>query len=110
MCDGLAAGHFGAVEAAGNGDFGTEGAALHGVLDAHLHGAAEGNAALELAGDVLGDERSVGLGLLDLFDGDFDGAADELGEEGLELFGAATTATDDDTGLGGMDGDDNLTG
>ena len=54
------------------------------VCDRLLHGAAERDAALELGGDVLGDELRVGLGLADLDDVEEDLVLGELLEVLLE--------------------------
>jgi hypothetical protein len=74
----FAAGDVGAAEAAGALDLDALGAERHGHLDGLLHGAAEGDAALELEGDVLGDELRLDLGLLDLLDVEQDLLAREL--------------------------------
>ena len=60
-----------------------------------LHGAAEGDAALELGGDVLGDELRARLGLADLLDVDEDlvlGERLDAGEERLALGGRLQVA------------------
>src|SRR5207244_1077063 len=59
----LIARHLGAAEAAGAGDTDALGAELHGDGHGLLHGAAEGDPALELGRDVLGDQLRVDLGL-----------------------------------------------
>ena len=91
----LDAAHLGAAEATGAADADALGAELHRRLQRLLHGAAEGDAALELRRDVLGDELRVGLGLADLLDVDEHlvvGERLDAGELGLALGGGAQVA------------------
>ena len=60
--------------------------------------------------DLLGDELSVGLGLLDLQDVQGNRFAGEGFDFLLERFCARATAADDDAGLGGVDVDRDLVG
>ena len=60
---GLGAGDFRAAETACDLDAHALGPKAHGRLHRALHGAAEGDAAFELLGDVLGHKLRVGLGL-----------------------------------------------
>src|SRR4051812_49244746 len=106
----LVAGHFGAAQAARAGDPDALGAELLRGLDGLLHRAAEGDAALELGGDVLGHQLRVGLGLADL-----DDVEEHLVlREGLQLLldaldpGAALA--DDDAGTRGVHVDLHLAG
>src|SRR5260370_36455676 len=69
---GLDAAHLAAAEAAGAADPDALRAELHGRRDGFLHGATEGDAALELGRDVLGDELGVGLGFSHFLDVDED--------------------------------------
>ena len=65
------------------------------VGDRLLHRAAEGDATLELRGDVLGDELRAGLGLADLLDVDEDlvlGERLDAREERLALGGGLQVA------------------
>src|SRR5688500_8989651 len=64
----LGAGDLGAVQAPGAGDLDALRAQAHGVLHRALHRAAEHHALLELAGDRVGDQLRVELGLPDLLD------------------------------------------
>ena len=66
----LVRGHFGAAEAARACGRGCPWRRTSWRSERLLHGAAEGDAALELGRDVLGDELRVGLGLADLLDVD----------------------------------------
>ena len=68
----LDAAHLAAAEAAGAADADALGAELHRGRERLLHGAAEGDAALELRRDVLGDELRVRLGLAHLLNVDED--------------------------------------
>ena len=70
-----------------------------------LHRAAEGDAALELGRDVLGDELRVGLRLADLLDVDEDLVLGELLELFLELLHAGAALADDHAGARGVDDD-----
>ena len=63
---------FGAAEAAGAVDADALGAEAHRRLHRALHRAAEGDAALELLGDRIGDQRRVDLGLAHFDDVDRD--------------------------------------
>src|SRR5690606_4259976 len=82
----------GAAEAAGAADLDALGARLHGALHRLLHGAAEREAAFELLGDALRDERRVGVRVRHLLHVDRDGAVDLLGELGAQgLDGLAAT-------------------
>ena len=104
------AGDVGAAQTAGHGGLDSLGAGLHGATDGLLHGAAEGDALLELLSDVLGDELRVGVGVLDLDDVQ----ADRLAEEGfdflLQSLDARAALADDDARLGGVDGHGDLGG
>src|SRR5262249_51372140 len=86
------------------------GAELHRRLHRLLHGAAEGDAALELGGDVLGHQLRVGLGLADLLNVQ----EDLVLREGLDLFleglDARAALPDDDAGARGEDVDLHLVG
>src|SRR5262249_11565197 len=66
------AGQFGAAETTGAADFDPIGAKIHGRLNRFLHGAAEGNAALELDGNIFSDQLRVEFGGLDFKNIDVD--------------------------------------
>src|SRR5277367_2468770 len=106
----LAASDVGAAEAARALDLDALGAERHGHLDGLLHGAAEGDAALELQGDVLGDELGLDLGLLDLLDVEQDLLARELHQLGLDVLNLLALAPDDDAGAGRVDLDADAVG
>ena len=74
----LAAGHFCSAQSPGQLNLDSLGAHPHRGLDRLLHGPPEGDAALELHGDVVGDQRRAQLGLLDLFHVQLDVLADHL--------------------------------
>ena len=64
----LGAGDVGTAEAASTTDTDAFGTEFHGGLQGTLHGAAEGNPALELHGDLFGDELGIELRLADFED------------------------------------------
>src|SRR5256885_15322755 len=68
----------GAIEAARHANLDSLCSEAERRLHRLLHGAAEGDTALELRGDVLGHELRVELRTLDLLDVDVDLAVDEL--------------------------------
>src|SRR5690606_25292190 len=74
----LGARDVGAAEAAADVHPDTAGAHADRRLHGALHGTAEGHTTLELLGNALGDERSIGLGLAHLDDVDVDLAVGEL--------------------------------
>ena len=109
---GLDAGDLGAAETTAEADTDAVGAVRHGGLDGLLHGAAEGDAALELQGDVLGHELGDQVGALhfvhfedDVVDAGLAGDLLDLGAEVLELI---ALAADDDARTGGPDADADL--
>src|ERR1019366_7598002 len=106
----LAAGDVGAAEAARALDADALGAEGHGHLDGLLHGAAEGDAALELEGDVLSHELRLDLGLLHFLDVEEDFLAGELRELVLDLLDLLALAADDNAGAGGVDLDADAVG
>src|SRR6185437_932525 len=101
----LRAAHLGAAEAARHLDADTLGAGALSALQALAHRAAEGHAGGELLGDALGDQLSVGLGVLDLEDVQLDLLARELLEVGADALGLGATTTDHDARTGGVDVD-----
>ena len=91
------------TEAAGATETNAFGTEFHGGLKRALHGAAEGNPALELHGDLLGDKLGIELGLADFDDvdldlGTFTDVADLLGHH----FDFLALATDDQTRAGSV--------
>ena len=104
----LATAHLGAVEAAGALDADALGAGLAGGLDGLAHGATEGDAALELLSDGLGNEVGVELGALDLDDVHGDHAladARDLLEVGAQDVDVGALLADHDAGAAGVDRD-----
>src|SRR5512138_1001648 len=106
----LVARHLGAAEAARAGDADALRAELEGGLDRLLHRAAEGDAALELGRDVLGDELRVGLGLTDLDDVQVDLVLREGLEVLLDGLDARAALADDDARARRVDVDLDLVG
>src|SRR5580704_5658449 len=80
----------------------------HRRLDRALHRPAEGNAALELLGDRIGDQRRIDLGLADLDDVDGDFRAGQLRHLLAQLVDVGALLADDDTGAGRVDVDARL--
>src|SRR5712671_3022203 len=79
---------------------------LHGAL----HGTAEGDAALQLLGDAVGDQLGVDLRLADLDDVETDLALGHLGDVGTQLLDVGALFADDDAGARRMNGDARLLG
>src|SRR6266542_594261 len=106
----LVARHLGAAQAARRGHADALGAELHGRLHRLLHGATEGDAALELGRDVLGDQLRIRLGLTDLLDVQEDLVVGERLDFLLELLDAGATLADDDARTRRVDVDLRLVG
>src|SRR5205814_5181593 len=104
----FAARHLGTAQAASGVEADALRSRAHGAEDGLLHRALVADAALDLARDVLGDELRVELGLLDLLDGDAHTVAEALLEVLTELVDAGAAFADDDSRLGGVDGDGEL--
>src|SRR5215218_6362289 len=100
----------GEAQAARAGHADALGAELHGGLEGLLHGAAEGDAALELGGDVLGHQLRVGLGLADLDDVEEDLVLGELLQVLLHGLDARAALADDDARPSGVHVDLHLVG
>jgi len=100
---GLDPGDFGAAQAAGATNLDALGALVHRGLYRLLHGAAEGDAAFELEGDILGHQLRVDVRLLDLLDVHIDLLAGHLAEFFLELVDFRALAADDHSGTSGVD-------
>ena len=99
----LGAAHLGAAEATRALHADALRAGLLRVLHGALHGPAERDAAGELVGDALRDQRGVELGLLDLLDVELDlVVAGDLGQPGAQAVGLRAAAADDDAGAGGV--------
>src|SRR4029079_7728689 len=94
-----------AAKTAGAGDPDALGAETQSRLNRALHGAAEGDATLELVGDALGDELGVDLRLADLDDVQADLRAGHLLKLFLELLDVRALLADDHAGARGIDGD-----
>ena len=71
------------------------GAEAHGGLHRTLHGAAEGDPALELLGDVLGHQLGVGLRLADFDDVQVNLAVRHGGHVLAQLFDVRALLADD---------------
>ena len=99
----LAAGHFGAADAAADLDLDALGTHAHGGGDGHLDGAAIADAAFDLTGDAVSDDVGVNLGALDLEDVDLDILLGDLLELLLEHVDLLAALADDDTRTGRVD-------
>ena len=101
---------FGAAETTRDHDLHAARAGLHGPHDRLLHGAAKGDALLELVDDVLPDQTRVELGMLDLDDVDLHVLLGQALEALADVLDADAALADDDAGLGGVDDDAGLIG
>jgi hypothetical protein len=72
-------------------------------LDGALHGAAEGDPALQLLGDVLGHQLRVDLGLAHLDDVQVDVALGHGGDVGAQLLDVGALLADHHARTGGVD-------
>ncbi len=95
---------FRAAQAAGDFDADALGAQARGRLHRALHGAAEGDPALELLGDVLGHQLRVGLRLADLDDVEVDLALGHARQILAELVDVGALLADDHARARGIDG------
>src|SRR6185437_7123514 len=93
----------GAAQAARAVDADALGAQAHGRLHGALHGAPKGDAALELLGDVLGDQRGVDLRLADLDDVQRHLALGHLGEIAAQLLDVGALLADHHARTSGVD-------
>jgi hypothetical protein len=101
----LGAGDLGAVQTAAHLQFDAFGAHAHGTGHGHLHGAAEADAAFQLAGDAVGHEAGVQLRALDLEDVDLHVLAGEFLQLFAQLVHFGAALADDHAGARGVDGD-----
>src|SRR5689334_3954785 len=85
-----------AAETARAGDSNALGTETQSRLNRALHGAAEGDTALELVGDTLSDELGVDLGLADLDDVEAHFGAGHLAQLFLEFLDVRALLADDD--------------
>ena len=99
---GLAAGDLGAAQTAAAGALDALCAQTGRTLHRLLHGAAEGNALLELRGDVLSHELGVEVRAADLDDVQRNGLAELLLELQTELFDLLAALADDDARTGAV--------
>src|SRR5437588_2260848 len=106
----LGARDFGAVQAPAHADFDALRAEAESRFHGLLHGATEGDTALQLRGDVLSDQLSVKLRTLDFLDVDVDLAVDHLLQLVAQLVDLGALASDDDAGTRGVDIDAHLVG
>src|SRR5262245_47571579 len=96
---------FRAAEPSGAVDADALSAEPHGGLHRALHGAAEGHAALELLGDVVGDELGVDFRLPDLDDVEMDLGVRVAREIRLQLFDVGALLADHNARTRGMNRD-----
>src|SRR5581483_10416217 len=95
----LASAHFHAAQSPGNLYTHPFGTGPHTGACGAFHGPAESDAALQLVGDILGDQLSLELGALDFFDINAHRHTVDLFNSGFKLFGARATAANDDASL-----------
>ena len=96
---------FGTSKATGAANLDPFGAGLHGALNSLFHGATEGEAPLELLGDSLGHQGTVGIGVRDFLNVHCRGAFDDAVEFDPQRLDRLPAAADDHARFGGMDGD-----
>ena len=96
---------FRAAKTAGDVDADADGAETQCRLHGALHGAAEGDAALELLGDAFGDQRRVDLGLADLDDVQVDFRLGETAEIRADALDLLALLADQDARARGVHGD-----
>ena len=107
----LVTGHLGAVETATDLDLDALSLVALCGCESELDGSAVSDAAFELTRDVVCDDCGVEIGALDFVDVDLYLFACELSELFFELVDLFAILADDETGLGGEDGDgDHLQG
>ena len=99
----LASCDLGTAETSADHNLDTLHAEAHGASYGLLHCTAEGNTALELAGDILGNELSIGIDVLDLDDVYGNGRAEHCLKLSAELVDLGAVSSDDDTGLCAVD-------
>src|SRR5690606_13291102 len=98
---GFGPGDVGPTETTSAADADAIGPEIHGRLDGSLHGAAEGNAALELGRHLGGHPGRVEFRLPDLADVDLDlGSTAHLADVRSHHFDLLTALADDETGTG----------
>src|SRR5574340_204077 len=100
-----AASHFGSAQAASNFDLDTFSALADGLLQRPFHGTAVGNPAGDLPGNVLSDQKCIGVGRFDLFDIQIDFLFGERLEVGADLFDGFTFAANQYSGFGSVHND-----
>src|SRR5262249_50288707 len=98
------AGDFGAAQAARAGDTNAQRAQPHGGLHRTLHHAAEGDAASQLLGDILGHQLGVDFRLADFDDVQMDFIGGVFLHIALELFDVGALLADHHARTGRMDG------
>ena len=106
----FAAGDLGAAQTAANLDLDALGAQAHGAADAALHGAAEGDPALQLGGHVFSHQLSVHVRLPHFYDVDDHGFPQHLLALLAQLLNFSAALADDHAGLRAMDVDAHLRG
>src|SRR5438270_8665220 len=99
----LASRYLGSVQSSGDFDLDALPAEPESLLDGLAHCASEGDALLQLRGDLLGLQLRVQLRLVNLLYGDQDFLAGARGDVGLELVDLCAFAPDDDAGARGVD-------
>src|SRR5918994_471309 len=96
--------NFRTTETTGAVDPDALGSQAHRGLHGTFHGAAESNAALELVGDVFGNQLGIDFRLADLDDIQVDVRTGHLGQLNAALLDIGTLLTDNNPRTGGMNG------
>src|SRR5581483_8406841 len=102
--------HFRAPQATTYHDLDSLCALANRLLNGALHGAAISNAAFQLIGHILGNQHRVGIRRTDFFDVKINLFPNQCFEGNANLLHALAFASDQDAGLGSMDGNPNLAG
>jgi hypothetical protein len=101
----LATGDLSATDTTTDGDLDTLSAGTHSAHDSVLDGATILHAALNLLGNILGNQDGIQLGALHLGDVDLDVLASKFLQFFLQLVNLGTSLADNQTWTGGIDGD-----
>ena len=106
----FAAGDFGTAQTAANLNLDAFGAYAHGAANALFHGAAERNAAFQLAGDVFGNQCGIHIRLFDLLDVDVNVCIGQLLQVFFQQFDVAALTADDHARFCGVNRNAGLVG
>ena len=101
----LGAGDFRAAQTTGDAHLDALGAQFHGPADGLLHGPAEGDALLQLGGDVFGHQLRVQVGTSHFHNADVDALGDHLLHLHAELLNLGAALAHNDARAGAVDDD-----